>query len=130
MGVLTVITFLPVAGALLLLFIPKEKLQLIRLGAAVSSGAAFLASLWLAANFNMGSSDFQFVEKIAWIPTFNIQYFLGVDGLSLVLVVLTTLLTLLSIIASFGIENRIKEYFFFFLLLDVSPHRREISMCI
>src|SRR5882724_8729859 len=120
MGVLSLITFLPLAGSLALLFIPKEKPQLVRLAAAVFSGAAFLASLWLAANFNSGSSDFQFVEKVAWIPTFNIQYFLGVDGLSLVLVVLTTLLTLLSVIASFGIENRIKEYFFFFLLLETA----------
>src|SRR5882724_3560944 len=120
MGVLSLITFLPLAGSLALLFIPKEKPQLVRLAAAVFSGAAFLASLWLWANFNSGSSDFQFVEKVAWIPTFNIQYFLGVDGLSLVLVVLTTLLTLLSVIASFGIENRIKEYFFFFLLLETA----------
>src|SRR5262249_15395036 len=54
----------------------------------------------------------------SWIPAFNIHYFMGVDGLSLVLVVLTTLLTFLSVIASFNIEERVKEYFIFFLLLE------------
>src|SRR5258706_10487631 len=109
MGVLSLITLLPLVGAVALLFVPKEKPQLVRLIAAIASGAALLASLWLWANYNSGTSDFQFIEKFAWIPTFNIQYFMGVDGLSLVLVILTTLLTLLSVIASFGIENRIKE---------------------
>src|ERR1700690_3608299 len=118
MGVLSIITFLPLLGALALLFVPKEKLQVIRLVAVLASGAAFLASVWLWANFNNGSFEFQYVEKMSWIPTFNIQYFMGVDGLSLVLVILTTLLTLLSVIASFGIQDRIKEYFFFFLLLE------------
>src|SRR5262245_21926821 len=117
MGVLSLITFLPLAGAILLLFVPKEKTQLLRVIAAASSAAAFLASLWLWANFNSSTSDFQYVEKASWISAFNIQYFMGVDGLSLVLVVLTTLLTLLSVIASFNIELRVKEYFFFFLLL-------------
>ncbi len=118
MGVLSFITLLPLVGALALLFVPKEKPQLVRLVAAIASGAAFLASVWLWVNFNVGTSDFQFVEKFSWVPTFNIQYFMGVDGLSLVLVILTTLLTLLSVIASFNIEERIKEYFFFFLLLE------------
>jgi len=118
MGVLSLITFLPLLGAAALLLVPKEKSQLLRVVAVASSGAAFMASLWLWANFNLSTADFQYVEKFSWIPTFQIQYFMGVDGLSLVLVVLTTLLTLLSIIASFNIDVRIKEYFFFFLLLE------------
>src|SRR5882672_6580723 len=118
MGVLSLITWLPLLGAVALLLVPKEKSQLLRIVAVISSGAAFLASLWLWANFNASTADFQFIEKVSWIPTFNIQYFMGVDGLSLALVILTTLLTLLSVIASFNIEVRIKEYFFFFLLLE------------
>jgi len=118
MGVLSLITFLPLVGAIALLVVPKDKPQLARLLAVIFAGASFIVSLWLWANFNTGTSDFQFVEKFNWIPTFNIQYIMGVDGLSLVLVVLTTLLTLLSVIASFNIENRVKEYFFFFLLLE------------
>jgi NADH-quinone oxidoreductase subunit M len=118
MGVLSLITWLPLLGAVALVLVPKEKSQLLRVVAVASSGAAFLASLWLWANFNLSTADFQYVERFSWIPTFNIQYVMGVDGLSLALVVLTTLLTLLSVIASFNIEVRIKEYFFFFLLLE------------
>ena len=93
---------------------------MVRAIAAASSAAAFVASLWLWSNFNSSTSDFQFVEKFNWISTFNIHYFMAIDGLSLTMVVLTTLLTLLSVIASFGIELRVKEYFFFFLLLETA----------
>src|SRR5690242_11545235 len=118
MGVLSIITFLPLAGSIALLFVPKEKPQVARLLSVIFSGAALLASLWLWANFNTGTFEFQFMRKFAWIPTFNIQYIIGVDGLSFVLVVLTTLLTFVSVIASSNIENRVKEYFLFFLLLE------------
>ena len=120
MGVLSLITFLPLLGGILLLCVPKEKTQLLRVIAVIASGAAFIASLWLWANFNNGTSDFQYMERFNWISAFNIHYFMGVDGLSLVLVVLTTLLTLLCVIASFSIELRVKEYFFFFLLLETA----------
>jgi NADH-quinone oxidoreductase subunit M len=120
MGVLSLITFLPLLGGIVILLMPKEKSQLLRVVAVVSSGASFLASLWLWANFNTATSDFQYIERFSWISAFNIHYFLGVDGLSLALIVLTTLLTLLSVIASFSIELRIKEYFFFFLLLETA----------
>jgi NADH-quinone oxidoreductase subunit M len=60
----------------------------------------------------------QLVERHAWIPVFDIHYYLGVDGLSMPLVLLTTLLSLISVIASYGIENRVKEYFFWFLMLE------------
>src|ERR1035437_3213452 len=120
MGVLSLITFLPLVGGLAILCMPKEKPQAIRMVAAAASGAAFIASLWLWANFDKGTSNFQFMERVNWIAAFNIHYFMGTDGLSLVLLVLTTLLSLLSIISSFGITDRVKEYFFFFLLLETA----------
>src|ERR1019366_3715981 len=120
MGVLSLITFLPFLGGLALLAAPKEKTQLLRVIAAASSGGALIASLWLWANFNTTTFEFQFVEKATWISAFNIHFFMGIDGLSLAMVVLTTLLTFLSVIASFGITERIKEYFFFFLLLETA----------
>jgi len=120
MGVLSLVTFLPLIGGIGILLTPKEKVQVARAIAVASSAAAFVASLWLWANFNGAVSDFQFVEKFNWIAAFNIHYFMAIDGLSLTLVVLTTLLTLLSIIASFGIQERVKEYFFFFLLLETA----------
>jgi len=120
MGVLSFITFLPLIGGIIILLIPKQKVQVVRAVAAASSAAALVASLWLWANFNSTTPDFQFAEKLNWIPAFNIHYFMAIDGLSLSMVVLTTLLTLLSVIASFGIEERVKEYFFFFLMLETA----------
>ncbi len=120
MHALSFITFLPLLGGLFILCVPKEQKLWVRALAAMASGAAFIASLWLWVNFNSSTADFQFIEKLEWIPAFRIRYFLGVDGLSLPLIVLTTLLSLLAIIGSFHIEERIKEYFFFFLALETA----------
>lgn len=120
MHVLSIITWLPMAGAIALLFVPKEQKVVARTVAAIAAGLAFVVSLWLWAQFNSQTSDWQFVEKMSWIPAFGIQYFMAVDGISLPLILLTTLLTLLSVIASFHIEERVKEYFFFFLMLETA----------
>lgn len=120
MHVLSIITWLPLAGALSLLFVPKEQKMVVRIVAAVAAALAFVASLWLWAQFNTTTSDWQFVERIDWIPSLGIQYFLGIDGISMPMIVLTTLLTLLAVIGSFHIEERIKEYFFFFLMLETA----------
>src|SRR4051794_20720644 len=115
MHVLSILTWLPLAGGLAILFVPKEQKTAVRVLAALASGAAFIVSVWLWSHFLGGISDYQFVEKVDWIPAFRIKYFLGADGLSMPLLVLTTLLSLLAIIASFHIQERVKEYFFFFL---------------
>src|SRR3989338_7780541 len=120
MHVLSVLTWLPLLGGLVILMIPKEQKMAARAVAALASGATLVVSLWLWAHFSGVAAGFQFIEKVAWIPAFRIQYFLGVDGLSLPLLVLTTLLSLLAIIASFHIHERVKEYFFFFLLLETA----------
>ncbi len=118
---LSVTTFLPLVGGLLILVLPKERKGLIRGTAVLFAGAALAASVLAWMRFDAATADWahmQLVERCSWIPTFGIHYALGVDGLSLPLVLLTTLLSLVSIIASFGIEIRIKEYFFWFLLLE------------
>src|SRR5262245_29112038 len=120
MDVLSVLTWLPLLGGFILLFVPKEKKTTIRALAALASGAAFIISIWLCGHFDIHTTEFQFVEKIPWIPAFGIQYFLAADGLSMPMLVLTTLLSLLAIIASFHIEERVKEYFFFFLMLETA----------
>jgi NADH-quinone oxidoreductase subunit M len=120
MGVLSLITFLPLVGSVAVLLAPKGNRFAVRVLAALFSGAALVASLWLWANFNPEIADFQFIDKVEWIPAFRIHYFMGVDGLSLPMMVLTTLLSLLAIVASFHIETRVKEYFFFFLLLETA----------
>ena len=118
MCLLSAITFIPVIGAIAIMLLPKEKVNLHRLTAVVFAALSFLLSLQLYHSFNSQSDVMQFVEKVSWIPAFGINYHLGIDGLSLPLILLTTLLSLLAIIASFNIEIRVKEYFFWFLLLE------------
>jgi NADH-quinone oxidoreductase subunit M len=118
MSLLSIITFIPVLGSVVILFLPKEKVNLHRLAAVAFSGMSFLLSLQLFNQFNRQTDAMQFVEKVSWIPAFGANFHLGIDGLSLPLIILTTLLTLLSVVASFNIENRVKEYFFWFLLLE------------
>jgi NADH-quinone oxidoreductase subunit M len=115
--ILTVVTFLPLVGALVIAFAPARWARMLALATAL---LAWVASLVLAAGFQAGAAGFQFVEQASWIPTFGIEYKLGVDGLSLALVMLTTTLTWISILASFRpIQARIKEYMVTFLILEV-----------
>src|SRR5208282_2552830 len=118
MNILSLITFVPLLGALVILFIPKEKTKAVHATALAAAGVSFLLSVWALFQFNYSTSGMQFVERFDWIPSFNVHYYLGTDGLSFPLVLLTTLLTLVSLIFSMGVKERVKEYFFWFLLLD------------
>ena len=91
-----------------------------RWAALATALISFGLSLALLPAFDPSAAGFQFLEQADWIPAFGIQYKLGVDGISLVLVVLTTTLTWISILASFGpIKERVKEYMISFLILEV-----------
>ena len=116
--ILSIITFLPLVGALLIAFLPAGYARPVALGAALLT---WVVSLLLVIGFAAGRGGlFQFTEELSWIPTFGIEYKLGVDGLSLLLVVLTTTLSWISILASFKpIQTRIKEYMISFLILEV-----------
>lgn len=118
MPLLSLITFLPVVGTLGLLIIPRRRRNLIFWGALGTSVLTFLVSLRLYTGFELGVGEMQFVEAAAWIPSLGIQYKLGVDGISLFLVLLTTFLTPLTILASSGIKHRMKEYMVAMLLLE------------
>ena len=118
--ILSLITFVPLAGALVIALLPRERVQLIRWAALATSLVAFALSLAVLPAFDRHAQGFQFVERADWIPAFGIQYKLGLDGISLALVVLTTTLTWISILASFGpIRDRVKEYMVSFLILEV-----------
>jgi NADH-quinone oxidoreductase subunit M len=116
--ILSLIVFLPLAGALLVAVAPASLARPTALGASL---ATWVVSLLLAIGFSAGRGGlFQYVEEASWIPLFGIEYKLGVDGLSLPLVLLTTTLTWISILASFKpIQARIKEYMVSFLVLEV-----------
>ncbi len=119
--ILTVLTFLPVAGTLALLLLRSDDHLWIRRLALVTAVAEFAISLLLLLGFDSAATGYQFEEFHEWIPQPPIHYHLGVDGLSLFLVLLTTLLTPLSILASWkSIDQRVKGFFISLLVLDSS----------
>jgi NADH-quinone oxidoreductase subunit M len=115
---LTLLVFLPVAGAILVGLVRRESEALQKaLGLAVAA-ATFLLSLWLVAGFQ-DVPGMQFVETAPWIPAWGIEYHLGVDGLSMWLVILTTFLTPLALLGSWtSIHERVREFVVFMLLLE------------
>jgi NADH-quinone oxidoreductase subunit M len=119
---LSLITFTPLVGALLLLlpaFASRSKEQLVRYVANGFGLFGFLISLPLWFGFDKSSAEFQFVERAAWIPSIGVQYLLGVDGISALLVLLTTLLGAIAILCSWNtITERVREYYVFLLLLQ------------
>jgi NADH-quinone oxidoreductase subunit M len=117
---LTIVTFLPLLGAILIALIPRPQVRLVRGVALGTALLTFIVSLLLLLEFDINATGFQYREEVDWIPAFGIQYKLGIDGMSLALVVLTTTLTWISILASFApIRDRVKEYMISFLLLEV-----------
>src|SRR3989338_2009192 len=116
--ILTFIVFLPLLGAMLILFTPKNNAALIKTIATAVTGLALLLSIGLVLRFEYLNPGIQFEEICPWIPQLSIFYHLGTDGISIGLIFLTTLLGFLACIASYGINTREKEYFFFYLLLN------------
>ncbi len=121
--ILSLLTFLPLAGALFILTVrdddPKIVARNARYTALWTSGINFLLSLYLWFHFEPGTADFQFVEKAEWMPVLGLSYHMGVDGISVLFVLLTTLLTPICILASWqAITERVKEYMISFLILE------------
>jgi NADH-quinone oxidoreductase subunit M len=124
-GLLTLAITLPIIGAVLLMLVPNRdgsKDGLIRYLALGVSLATFAVTLLLWAGFDAASAEaFQFVERAPWIDTFKVEYYVGIDGLSLMLLVLTGFLTPISLLSSWeGIERKVKEFSIFMLLLEAS----------
>ncbi len=118
--ILTLVTFIPLAGSLLLLFIPRRARD-IKVFALVISLLAFVASLHLPVHLHRGAAGFQFEINKQWITTPNIHYHMGVDGISVWLVVLTTFLTPLCVLISWtSIHERVKEFFILLLILETA----------
>ncbi len=122
MGILSSLIFVPLLGMIIVMFLPKDSKVAIRWTALIVSIIPMLQSAWLTWDyfFNYsGSTAMAYVEgPYNWIPSLNIQYLLGVDGISVPMLFLTGLLSTISLLASFNIEKRVKEYFAFFLLLE------------
>ncbi len=120
---LTVVTFFPVVGVLVLLFVKPEQKDTIRWIALVTSLITFALSLLMLIQFSASEPGLQLVVRAPWITVgdkWNIEYHVGVDGLSVLLILLTTFLTPISIASTWtAVEERVKEFMIFFLLLEV-----------
>jgi len=121
--ILSIVTFLPLAGALLFVLPIAGEPEIVarnaRWGALWTSLVTFAFSLFLWFGFDRGSAEFQFVERVDWMPEFGMAYHMGVDGISMPFVLLSTLLTPICILASWeAIEVRVKEYMIAFLVLE------------
>src|SRR5689334_18193438 len=119
---LTLLTFFPLLGILILFFIPSDRKDALRWTALITSLVTFVLSLWVLAMFDRSDPNLQLVAQYNWITVgvWDIQYYLGVDGLSILLVLLTGLLTPLSILSTWtAVEERVKEFMIFFLLLEI-----------
>jgi len=117
--ILTIVWLTPLVGMFLLMLIPKDNKNLIRLVGNLAAFVGFLVSLPLLFWFDSANADFQFVERVSWIPSLGVEYYMGIDGISLLLIMLTTVVGFLSILSSWSaIQDRVKEYYAFFLFLQ------------
>src|ERR1043166_9974865 len=119
--ILTSLVAVPVVGALVLLFVrdTPDNEPLIRNTALIVSVLVFAETLLLWSRFNPAVADFQFVERHAWIPQFGIDYFVGVDGISLFLLVLTAFLTPLALLSSWeSVHKKTKAFCIVILILE------------
>ncbi|MDP9023649.1 MAG: NADH-quinone oxidoreductase subunit M [Actinomycetota bacterium] len=118
MGLLSAVLWLPLIGAVAIGLLPSADPRRVRAIAMTASVAAFAAALVMLAGFQIDEAGFQLEEQIRWIPQWGISYHLGVDGISLFLVLLTTLLTPLIFLESWEHTDRAKGYFAAFLVLE------------
>ncbi|MBC8334631.1 MAG: NADH-quinone oxidoreductase subunit M [Anaerolineales bacterium] len=116
------VTFSPLGGVLFLLFLNSEKKNLIRWVALATSLITFGISIWMLMQFDANNPALQMVTNLSWIriADWNISYYMGVDGLSILLILLTTFLTPISILSTWtAVEDRVKDFMIFFLMLEV-----------
>jgi NADH-quinone oxidoreductase subunit M len=119
MDLLSVVTFLPAIGALVLLAVPRRAEGVLRLGALAVSLAVFVVSLPLYFGFDGESADYQFETVVRWIPGLGASYHIGIDGISLLLVLLTTFLTPITLLSTWSaISDRTKEFVVTMLVLE------------
>ena len=131
-GILSWITFLPIVGMVLVLLLPKENKNAIRWSSVFFTALQVILAAVIYLNFNRGMSGvntlegFQFTEKatwidiksVAWFGRIHIEYFMGIDGLSVLMVILTAIISFIAVFASWNIEKSVKGYFALLLLLD------------
>jgi NADH-quinone oxidoreductase subunit M len=117
--ILSIVWLTPLVGMFVLMLIPRDNKNLIRLVANIVGLLGIVVSLPLVFWFDSSATEFQFVERMSWIPSLGVEYHLGIDGVSLLMIMLTTVVGFLSIWSSWtAIQDRVKEYYAFFLFLQ------------
>lgn len=117
-NILSLLIWIPILGAIVVAFLPRDKDNLIRYTSAAVTGLQFVIAIVLWRKFDPSDGSMQFMERYEWIPSLNISYILGVDGLSLPMVLLTGMLFFIGVFVSWNIKKAVKGYFSLYLLLD------------
>jgi len=119
--ILSVVTFIPLVGALLLLFVDRDNKQLINTITFITAVLDFIASIPLYFLFQEGTAQMQFVERFDWIKSFGVEYYMGIDGISLFMVLLTTTTCMLTYLSTWkAIEKHVKEFCISLLILQTA----------
>jgi len=119
-NIVSIVIFFPLLGILSILFLNRQSIVAIKTVGLITSIITFLLSLYLYLVFDPGNPNMQLTEQVRWIENLNVSYFVGVDGISLLLVMLTTFLTPIALLSSWeSIQKRLKEYVAMMLLLEV-----------
>ena len=118
-NLLSAVVFLPLLGAVVSALVPKSSPGAAKWVAAITSGLGLALTVWLVAAFDRGASAMQFVTDVVWVPQAGIHYHLGLDGISLAMLALSSLLGLIAVIASWKVTDRAPTYFAMLLLLQV-----------
>lgn len=115
--ILSVIVFTPIISALIILLIPEERKTEVRMTALAASLIAFALSIWLYFSYDVAAGGYQFTEQYNWLPALGISYFVGIDGISAPLVLLTGLVMFTGVLISWGVDDRPREFFAFLFIL-------------
>jgi len=121
-ALLNLILWTPVLGLIAILFMPKGKDQLVRYAAVASTGVTLIFSIFLYLSFDQSVAEMQGVFSVPWVEMFHINYSLGVDGISLPMILLTSLLFCICIFSSWTVEKNVKGYFALLLMLQSSVY--------
>jgi len=118
-SLISLLILFPIIGLFFLFFIPEKQTMLIKMVALITSLITFILSLFLWILFDHSTSRFQFTEYVEWLWSYNMYFFFGVDGISLMFILLTTFLIPLCILASWtSIKISVKHYYSYFLLME------------
>lgn len=115
--IISVIVFSPIVAGALMLLIPAERKTEVRVAALATATLALLLSIWLYFSYSIPAGGYQFVERYNWLPSLGISYYVGVDGMSAPLVLLTGVVMFTGVLISWGIDDRPREFFAFLFIL-------------